>query len=418
MLEGTPTGSGTVTGHLQGDIRSGARREGDVMVHEWRRAILPASVWIGGLAIGAAVTAAGLTAWIARRAVMPSRTFQYDVRIRSVAADLTTITLQATLESVVPGHYGFWLAGQAGHIRVGQILETTPTSVTRNIEKVTFGDIHSGQRGRISGWYYVRPELLGLPVSSVAISTDGGSAPAWLFPANSDSDRWAIHVHGRGIGRQSGLRAVPVFRDNGFTNLIVSYRNDGDAPNSADARSGLGSTEWRDVDAAIEFGIAHGAREIVLSGWSMGGSIVLQTLTRSAHSSYIRGIVLDSPVIDWVNTMNYHAEIRHLPTVITRAALGTMGAPWGKRVTGLAAPIDLRAMDFVARADELTVPVLLMHSDDDRYVPPYASRALAAARPDIVTYVAFPLARHTKLWNYDTNRWNQAVADWLRTLKT
>jgi hypothetical protein len=40
-----------------------------------------------------------------------------------------------------------------------------------------------------------------------------------------------------------------------------------------------------------------------------------------------------------------------------------------------------------------------------------------AARPDIVTYVVFPLVRHTKLWNYDTNRLNKAVADWLRTLK-
>jgi hypothetical protein len=36
-------------------------------------------------------------------------------------------------------------------------------------------------------------------------------------------------------------------------------------------------------------------------------------------------------------------------------------------------------------------------------IPPYASRALAAACPDIVTYVPFSFARHTKLWNYDTN---------------
>ena len=70
-------------------------------------------------------------------------------------------------------------------------------------------------------------------------------------------------------------------------------------------------------------------------------------------------------------------------------------------------------LDFVRRADELDVPILLLHSDDDGYVPSSGSRELAAARPDIVTFVPFETARHTKLWNYDRGRWNGVVADWL-----
>ena len=64
--------------------------------------------------------------------------------------------------------------------------------------------------------------------------------------------------------RQETLRAVPVFRDAGYTTLLVSYRNDGDAPRSDDHRYALGDTEWLDVEAAMRYALDHGARNIVL----------------------------------------------------------------------------------------------------------------------------------------------------------
>ncbi len=69
------------------------------------------------------------------------------------------------------------------------------------------------------------------------------------------------------------------------------------------------------------------------------------------------------------------------------------------------------------RATELEVPILLLHSVDDGYIPATASIALARVRPDIVTYEEFEVARHTKLWNYDEPRWTGAVAKWLRALR-
>jgi len=369
-----------------------------------------------GLAIGAAAVGAVVTTGVARLVVTPARRLRYDIRIRSISTDATTITLDATPDSLVPGRYSFWFADESGHARIGEIVGTTKNTVTRRIDEVTFGDLEHARVGRVSGWYYLGPEELGHPVASVEINTQRGSAPAWLFEAPQQSARWAIHVHGRGTKRQECLRAVDVFRASGFTNLVVSYRNDGDAPNSADGRYGLGSTEWHDVDAAIEYAIANGATQIVLAGWSMGGAIVLQTVTQSSHASAVVGLVLDSPVVDWVDTLEYQAGVMRLPAMLTRAALGTLAAPWAGRFTGLAAPIDLAVMDFVTRADFLTVPVLLMHSDDDGFVPPNASRALAAARSDIVTFVPFQIARHTKLWNFDSDRWNQVVGDWLSVL--
>ena len=196
----------------------------------------------------------------------------------------------------------------------------------------------------------------------------------------------------------------------------MSYRNDGDAPHSADGRYGLGDTEWPDVDAALEYAIANGATEVVLMGWSMGGAISLQVATRSSHAGMLRGIILESPVVDWAETINYQTDAQHAPRIVSAAARHLISSPWARKLTGQDESIDLDRLDFVARADELTLPILLMHSADDGYVPPDASRALAQARPDIVTYDEFTVARHAKLWNYDADRFNEDIGGWLSRL--
>jgi pimeloyl-ACP methyl ester carboxylesterase len=90
-----------------------------------------------------------------------------------------------------------------------------------------------------------------------------------------------------------------------------------------------------------------------------------------------------------------------------------LGHSLGRRLTGLAAPVDLRAMDWDARAVELRTPTLLIHSVDDDYVPYGPSVSLAERNPEMVTYVPFRGARHTKEWNVDREKWERVVRSWL-----
>ena len=69
-------------------------------------------------------------------------------------------------------------------------------------------------------------------------------------------------------------------------------------------------------------------------------------------------------------------------------------------------------LDASARADELRHPILILHSDDDGFVPSGGSHRLASERPDLVTLEVFTEARHTKLWNYDEARWSRAITAW------
>ena len=346
--------------------------------------------------------------------VTPPRRREEDIRVIAVTAD--TVTLSATKDSLLPGRYGLWFDRGSGHARLGEILATGTGTVTRRLAGVDFGELKAGSRSRLNGWYYLSPRELGYAYENVVVQTELGPAPAWLVPAAAPTTSWVIEVHGRAVRRSETLRAVPVFHEAGYTALLVSYRNDDDAPGSDDRRYSLGDVEWRDVDAAIAFAVEHGATDIVLMGWSMGGAIVLQTATRSRHSSLVRGIVLDSPVIDWASVLGFQGAQLKLPIVASRAVLAVIGNAWGRRLTGQAEAIDLARLDFVARAGELTWPILLMHSDDDGYVPSDSSRALALARPDIVTFEAYSVARHTKLWNYDSARWNLSIAAFLANL--
>lgn len=379
---------------------------------------------IGGSA-AAGLLAAGSSAlalYFARRVITPVRVRDEDQEVLAVIRQGRglQVILKATPESTVEGIYGFFFDGGRGHARLGRIVSYSPAeqTVLREVEAVHSGDLTTARRGYWSGTVYPDPAAMGLPAEDVQIGVDGGTAPAWLVRAapaagTPSSDIWAIMVHGRGATRQEGLRAVRSARALGLSSLLISYRNDGLAPSAEDGRYGLGSTEWRDVDAAIGYALGQGAREVVLFGWSMGGAICLQTADLSRYHHLIRAMVLDAPVINWVDVLAHHAELNRIPSAVGRYGQLMMSHRLGRRLTGLAAPVDLKAMDWVSRAVELRTPTLILHSVDDEYVPYGPSADLAEKNPEMVTFEAFATARHTKEWNVDPERWESLVAAWL-----
>lgn len=382
-----------------------------------RRIVVGSAIGAVALIASVAAAAAAVSVIVARTVIIPPSRRTDDIGIVSLDLANSTVVLTSTADSRLPGEYSFWFSGDTGHVRVGDIIRQDANTVTRSIEAPDFGDLEHARRGRFNGWFYLSPGDLGLPYEDVKIATPLGDAPAWVVPAATpDLTRWMIGVHGRGVRRQEALRGIIPFRAAGFASLIVSYRNDGDAPRSDDYRYALGDREWLDVEAAMRYALAHGAEEIVLMGWSMGGATVLQALTRSVFGDKVIGVVLESPVVDWIATLDFQVELRRLPTVIRIGVLTLFKHHWGGIFTGLAEPLDLERLDFVTRAQELDRPVLILHSDDDGFVPSTASRALAVARPDIVSYEEFRVARHTKLWNSDRAKWEGAISRWIAKL--
>lgn len=349
---------------------------------------------------------------MARRVVTPAVRVP-DTRILSLDTAAQTITLARTPDTELPGRYGLFTSGTENYVKLGSVLAEDATSVKRKLLTHIGPDTRISADAAFSGWYFDHPEELHLPYTSELIGSAVGPCPAWLFPAG-EGGTWVIQVHGRGTTRAECLRAVPVFHALGITSLLVSYRNDGEAPRSRSGTYGLGSTEWRDVDAAVGFARRRGARRILLMGWSMGGAIALQLELSSAHRDVIAGVILESPVVDWRIVLGYQARQMKLPTAVTGLAIGALEREWATTMTGAGAAIPFDRLDAVSRAGELRHPILILHSDDDGFVPSDASHDLVVARPDLVEMQVFEVARHTKLWNYDQERWSESIRGWLR----
>ena len=374
-----------------------------------------------GMGAGAAsllaTATSGLAAYFARRVVTPDKVRVEDLPILAVVRDGFDwqVILPANQDTTVEGTYSLFFDGGAGHARIGAIRSYVPRegTVLREVEEVLSGDLPSAKRGWWSAVVYDTPADIGLGSEEVSIELPGGPAPAWLIRAEPALDTWAIMVHGRGASRSEGLRAVRTARELGMTSLLMSYRNDGDAAAAGDGRYGLGVTEWEDVEAAIGFARSRGARKVVLFGYSMGGAIALQAADRSQYRSMILALVLDAPVINWVDVLAHQAELNRIPAAVGQYGQLMLSHPLGRRITGLSAPVDLKSMDWVARAGELRTPTLIIHSVDDEFVPFGPSAELAERNPEMVTFEPFSHARHTAEWNVEPQHWDAVVKKWL-----
>jgi alpha-beta hydrolase superfamily lysophospholipase len=388
-----------------------SRRAGSgAMLIAVRTAVATLSVGL----VGVAGVMGMLSVRMARRVVTPAER-EADTRIVGLDVAAQTITLTRTPDTALPGRYGLFTSGTEPYVKLGSVLALDDNTVKRKLLTEVDTQSRLSAEAAFSGWYYDRPEQLHLPFTTELIGADVGPSPAWLFPADGaarDAATWVIQIHGRGATRAECLRAVPVFHSLGMPVLVVSYRNDGEAPRSRSGKYALGATEWRDVDAAVGFALRHGAERVVLMGWSMGGAIALQVELNSGHRDAIAGLILESPVVDWRTVLDYQARQFHIPTPVTGLAKEALQSEWGAALTRTP-PISLDRLDIVARADELRHPILVLHSDDDGFVPSDASHRLAEARPDLVELQTFAVARHTKLWNYDQNRWTADIRAWL-----
>ena len=375
--------------------------------------VVGGSALSAGLLLSALVSA--VAAFFVRRVLTPERLKPDDTEVLSVGPG--TVTVRATDETVARGRYGLRLAGGASHALLGEVIRADGPTVTRELLSVD-GPMKVGP-ARWNPSYYAREPLsaLGLPYEDVVLDGEVGPLPAWVVPPAegfTDSRVWAVLVHGRGATREECLRALPVLHRMGVPAVVPSYRNDADAPALPGGRYHLGDTEWADIEHAIRLALRRGADHVVLFGYSMGGAIVLQLLSRSRLLHVVSTVVLDAPVVSWAEVLDHQARVNRGPVWMARLGLELLGRRQADRLFGVEGPVELERFDWVARANELRHRMLVIHSDDDEFVPSGPSRALAQARPDLITHVAFRGARHCQEWNVDPERWERVVADHLR----
>jgi pimeloyl-ACP methyl ester carboxylesterase len=372
---------------------------------------------VGALAAtGAALGGLGL--YVARRLTAPVGERVYDLTNRDAhrSGDRTIIVLDRTSQTVSVGEYCLLLE-TGGLVRLTSSVEDRgPAFVGREALLESGQSLETGIRASWSGIYFLSPEDAGLEATEVEIPTSVGPAPAWLVPGKEGpSVTWAIHIHGLGSPRAGTLRGAQVAAAAGLTSLVVSYRNDGEGPLVGAGRSELGSAEVDDVRAAVRYAIDNGADRVFLFGWSMGGAIALQLADDPSLRGIVAGLILESPILDWISTVRANCKRAGLPGCVAQLAIPWLQSRTLSHITGLRSPIELRRLDWIARANEMDVPVLILHGRSDSSSPFADSARLEVLRPDAVTLEAFD-ADHTMSWNSNREKWQAVVSTWLSTL--
>lgn len=303
------------------------------------------------------------------------------------------------------------IAWEGGSAQVGTVVGKNDETVTRRLRRVR-GYLVPGMEVELGneGYNGDPREALGLPYRDVAIHGELGPMPAWLVPgragaADATAGRtWAIVVHGHNGDRQNGLKVVPALHRLGLPVLLVSYRDDLGAPDSPDGYHHLGLTEWRDVDAAAVYALRHGARRLVLAGFSMGGAIAGRFMADSPRADDVAALVLDAPVVDWRETLELNTTEMGWP------APAALPLRWA---VGARIDVDWEALDFESHLEDFDLPILLFHGEDDEIVPVETSRDLAEALPEQVTYVEAPGAGHVEAWNVAPRSYERRLSDFL-----
>jgi uncharacterized protein len=250
------------------------------------------------------------------------------------------------------------------------------------------------------------PERAGIPVEVVTYPGPDGDLEAWYVPG--DHPTWIVAVHGAGAGRHEFLRLVEATRELGHPLLLVTYRNDPGAPSSDGSLVLNGQEEWPDVAAAVDHAVESGASDVVVYGASMGTGLSL-AYALEADAAPVRALVLESPNVD----LREIVRLRSGEALPVGGAVGDAILAVGRAVTSLRSGLDFDAVDYVDRADELDVPVLVFHGALDPKIPTEVPTAFAEARPDLVEFHLLETGAHVRAWNEGPEAYAATVRDFL-----
>lgn len=251
------------------------------------------------------------------------------------------------------------------------------------------------------------PATLGLEFEQIVIDGPQGDLPAWFVPGESST--WLIAVHGLAAGQRDTLRLLATVEGMGYPTLVPTYRNDVGAPESNGSVGMMGQTEWEDLQAAVDYARSEGATGVVLDGISMGGGIVLNYLLNTDDPAFVRGAILESPMADFREVI----DLRSGEALPVGGPMGDSMLAVGRLFVWMRTGLDFDDVDYVARAGDLTTPMLVFHGTDDTKVPFEVGKALADARPDLIDFEPIPDAAHVRAWNEDPGTYQDMVLGFL-----
>ncbi len=254
-----------------------------------------------------------------------------------------------------------------------------------------------------------KEELLQQPKEDVYLEArDGLKLHATYFP-QGDAKKVALCFHGyTGEGMQDCLAISGYFLRRGYSLLLVDERAHGQ---SEGEYIGFGCLDREDALGWIHWIIERCGEdvEILMHGTSMGGSTVLMA-SGLALPPQVKGIISDcgftSPKEVFTHALHSMYHLPAFPVIPVADAMNRRLAGYGMD--------ECNAAREVRKA---TVPILMIHGDADTFVP-------VSMCDEIYENIASPKqkliiegAAHAESYYKETERYEQAMDQFLESLK-
>jgi pimeloyl-ACP methyl ester carboxylesterase len=202
----------------------------------------------------------------------------------------------------------------------------------------------------------------------------------------------------------------PPFENAGYPTLTITYRNDAGAPEDPSGLLRYGLTEWKNLEAAVEYAIERGSAGVVLMGVSMGAGVIAAFLQRSDLAEEVRALVLDAPMLDFSQTIDDNASRERLPVIGTPLPPGLTAM--AKMIARVRWGIEWSDLDYLDDPSIFSMPILVFHGTRDETVPIATSDELKRLVPE-TQLVRCPGAGHIECWNLDQQAYESKMISFL-----
>ena len=251
----------------------------------------------------------------------------------------------------------------------------------------------------------LRQEIKELSFEDVTVRARDGKLLHGRYHHVRDGAPLQIEVHGyRSFALCDFCGGQKLAREMGHNTLLIDQRSHGESDGHAIS---FGLLERYDVLTWAEYAAERFGADIpiVLCGVSMGAATVLMASALELPKNVV-GIIADCPYSSPKEIIQKVCADRGLPPKLTYPFIRL-----GARLFGGFSLTEEGAVDAVGKS---RVPILLIHGEDDRFVPCDMSQQIFDAAPkDRTTLVTCPGAAHGVSYLVDPVRYGQVTEEFL-----
>lgn len=243
-------------------------------------------------------------------------------------------------------------------------------------------------------------EMRALPFEQVYITAQDGTKLAARYYHLRDGAPLQIQFHGyRGSSLRDFCGGHKLAREAGHNTLVVDQRAHGGSGSNTIT---FGIRERFDCLSWIKYAVERFGSDapILLAGVSMGGATVLMAAGLELPGN-VRGVIADCPYSSPEAIIRKVCRDMHLPPKLIFPFIRL-----GARLFGHFDPASASAAEAVRHAK---IPILIIHGEDDRFVPCEMGAEIYRACAGRATFETFPDAGHGLSYVVDSGRYARIV---------